>query len=519
MKILSYITSHKILSGCVVALCVALGWFFFGRGGTAITYDTEIAVVRDVIEEVDVTGTVTPVHDVSLAFETSGRVGGVNVRVGDTVYVGKTLAYLSSADLYAQRAGSAARRDAAAADLAELLSGTRAEDLAVYEAKIVQAEASLSNAKKAVVNSVQDAFTRADNAVRNNADQLFTNADTSNPNLIIPVYSSTLESDIEWRRFLIGETLEVLQDIIDSDDDTVALSISSVSGYLEDVRTFLQKVALAVNELQASSLLSQTTIDGYKADVATARTNVNTAISGLISAKDGYTAAEQNRIIAERQRDAAAASATPEQITAAEAALAAAQADLDGYDARIAEQIISAPVAGTVTYLDIDTGEIATAGKEVLRVISTGAYDIEAYIPEADIASVKRNDTATFTLDAYDDDVELTATVVMIDPAETVIEGVSTYKVIMHFEDSEEMVRSGMTANVTIITDTRKNVIAIPARAVNTADDGSKFVQVMKNDGTPEDRVVTTGLRGSDGYIEITSGLSEGEEVVVFVRE
>lgn len=509
-----------MLVGTIVIVIIGVAWFFFGRGNSTLTYETEITALRDVTEEVDVTGIITPAHDVSLAFETGGRVAGVSVDVGDTVYAGTTLVYLSNADLYADRAAAVARRDASAADLAELLSGTREEDLAVYEAKVDQAQQSLEDAGDSVVRAIQDAFTRADNAVRNDADQLFSNPDGSNPSLDVSVDSPSLKNDIEWMRASVGNMLDRWDMLlVGGDDEMVQDAVDDVVLYVEEVRVFLQKVALAVNTLNASASLSQTTINGYKTDISTARTSVNTAIAGIAAAKEGFTTAEQTLIVRERERDAAEAPATPEQIAAAEAALAAAEADVSGYDARIAKTVITAPVSGTVTFLDVDAGEIATAGKEVVRVISSGTYEIEAYIPEADITSVRRGDIATFTLDAYNDDMELEATVVMIDPAETMIEGVSTYKVIMHFDDSKDLVRSGMTANVVIVTDTREDVIAVPVRSVETRDDGTKFVRVVAGAEEPEERVVIPGLKGSDAYIEIIRGLSEGEEVVVFVRE
>lgn len=520
MNILTYIKSHKVLVGTGVVILVGILWFVFGRGSGAAVYETENAAFRDVIEEVDVTGAITPTHDVSLAFETGGRVAGVPVAVGDDVYTGQTLAYLSNADLYADRAAAVARRDAEAADLAELLAGTREEDMAVYEAKVTQAQQAVDDASDSIVRAIEDAFTRADNAVRNNADQLFSNPNGSNPSLDISVDSPALENEIEWMRTSVGNTLDTWDLLFAQDDEALQMAVDDVVEYAEEVRVFLQKMALAVNGLNVSASLSQTIIDGYKADISTARTSVNTAIAGLTSAKEGYTTAEQILIVRERERDAAEAPATEEQIAAAQAALAAAEADVDGYDARIAKTVIAAPVSGTVTYLDIEAGEIATAGIEVVRVISTGTYEIEAYVPEADITSVRVGDSATFTLDAYDDDIELSATVSMIDPAETVIEGVSTYKVVMRFEDPDALVWSGMTANVTIIADVRMNVLAVPARAVENREDGGKFVRVVNEDSdVPEEQTVQTGLRGSDGYIEIISGLSEGEEVVVFVRE
>jgi RND family efflux transporter MFP subunit len=518
MNILTYIKSHKVFVGIILFVVIGASWFFFGRGKSTLTYETEITALRDVIEEVDVTGVITPVHDVSLAFETGGRVASVVVDVGGVVYTGQTLAYLSNADLYADRAAAVARRDASVADLAELLSGTREEDVAVYEAKVRQADQSLLDAGNGVVRAIETAFTQADNAVRNDVDQLFSNPNGSNPSLDISLDSPSLENEIEWTRASISDVLNDWDKLLLHDDRTIRESVKYVEGYAQEIRSFLQKVALAVNTLDASGSVSQTIIDGYKLDISTARTSINTALTSLASAKEGYASAEQNLIVAERQRDAAKAPATPEQIAAAQATLAAAEADVSGYDVRIAKTVITAPVSGMVTFLDVDPGEIVAAGTEVVRVISTGSYEIEAYIPEADITSVRVGDTALFTLDAYDDDVELVATVSMIDPAETVIEGVSTYKVMMHFDDSEELVRSGMTANVTISTDMREDVIAVPSRAVETRE-GERIVRVMTDAEEPEERTVTTGLRGSDGYIEITSGLSEGEEVVVFVRE
>ena len=74
-----------------------------------------------------------------------------------------------------------------------------------------------------------------------------------------------------------------------------------------------------------------------------------------------------------------------------------------------------------------------------------------------------------------------------------------------------------MTANVDIRTDERTDVIAVPRRAVITKD-GDKIVRILEGDTIKEISVVT-GLRGSDGRIEIISGISEGDKVIVFLEE
>ncbi len=103
---------------------------------------------------------------------------------------------------------------------------------------------------------------------------------------------------------------------------------------------------------------------------------------------------------------------------------------------------------------------------------------------------------------------------VKIDPAETIIEGVATYKTTLQFSGNDERVKSGMTANIDILTAKAENVIAIPQRAVAQKENGDKIVKILKDDGVVEERKVTTGLKGSDGNIEITEGIQEGEKII-----
>jgi len=73
-----------------------------------------------------------------------------------------------------------------------------------------------------------------------------------------------------------------------------------------------------------------------------------------------------------------------------------------------------------------------------------------------------------------------------------------------------------MTANVTIITDFKENVLILPQRAVLERN-GKKFVRVPE-DSTFKEIEVQTGLRGSGGEIEIISGLKEGDKVITFIK-
>ena len=70
-----------------------------------------------------------------------------------------------------------------------------------------------------------------------------------------------------------------------------------------------------------------------------------------------------------------------------------------------------------------------------------------------------------------------------------------------------------MTANIDIATASREDALFIPARAVITKD-SEKFVTVLNADKTTIETPVTTGLKGSDGTVEIMEGLKEGDIIV-----
>ncbi|MDO8520699.1 MAG: hypothetical protein Q7S52_01155 [bacterium] len=86
----------------------------------------------------------------------------------------------------------------------------------------------------------------------------------------------------------------------------------------------------------------------------------------------------------------------------------------------------------------------------------------------------------------------------------------------MLVSENDERIRSGMTANIEIATDRRDGVLVIPSRSVTT-NNGAKYVRTFEN-GIAIEKSVELGLRGSDGVVEVLSGLSEGEQVITFER-
>ena len=91
--------------------------------------------------------------------------------------------------------------------------------------------------------------------------------------------------------------------------------------------------------------------------------------------------------------------------------------------------------------------------------------------------------------------------------------------VVLADTDIAEEIRSGMSADVTIVTGEAQSALYVSQRAVLEAD-GVKYVRIsLEKAGEFEKRTVTVGMRADDGYLEIRSGVEEGETVILSIKE
>jgi RND family efflux transporter MFP subunit len=275
--------------------------------------------------------------------------------------------------------------------------------------------------------------------------------------------------------------------------------------------TATEKASLTTEKTTISAEI--TTISSKEQSVAVQRaineSTMKTAEASVTTAQNTLSAARDQLALKQSGN-------TAESVVTQEARIRAQIASVSLYQTQIAKSTLRTPIDGSVTTQDAKVGVVVSAGAPLVSVMSSGNYEIEAYIPEADITKVDLDDMAIVTLDAYTDDTELTARVIRIDPAETVIEGVPTYKTTLVIDEGAELVKSGMTANIDVVTQIREDVLNIPTRAVVT-EDGERFVRNVDALGEVQMLPITTGLRGSDGHIEILEGLEEGQEIITFM--
>ena len=124
-------------------------------------------------------------------------------------------------------------------------------------------------------------------------------------------------------------------------------------------------------------------------------------------------------------------------------------------------------------------------------------------------------DKAIITLDAYGDDIKFNGKVTEIEKGETVIQDVVYYKVTITLDPTEQAIKPGMTANVKIVTAQKEDALSVPSRAL--IGNGHKTARVLEN-GELKEIPVETGLKADGGLIEIISGLEDGQEIVVSVK-
>ena len=219
-----------------------------------------------------------------------------------------------------------------------------------------------------------------------------------------------------------------------------------------------------------------------------------------------------------------------QQITAKQNAVNSAQEDLDSAQANAAKDTITSPISGVVAELDVKVGDSVSGGGSVAVILNQDAMQTVVSVDELDISKVAVGQKATVSLDAIPGKT-FTGSVLTVDPIGTASNGVATYSVTVSI-DSPADVKVGMTTNVEIVTQSRDNVLVVPAGAIlmkngtkgyvlsadSLFDSNGKSVQ-LSNTNTMDliskyGKEVTIGMATAD-QDEIVSGVSEGDELAI----
>ncbi len=299
---------------------------------------------------------------------------------------------------------------------------------------------------------------------------------------------------------------------------TVGTQVSGIVNKLYVDYNSQVKKGQVIAELDKTNLLSE--LNTAKANLTSAQSSLSYQSAnmsryqtlykkGLVSADD-----YENALLTYRQ--------AKEQVASAKENVQKAQTNL-GY------ATITSPIDGTVISKSVEEGQTVAASFNTPELFTIAKdltnMQVIANVDEADIGGVKVGDRVNFTVDAYPDDV-FQGTVKQVRLEATTTNNVVTYEVVISAPNADLKLKPGLTANVTIYTQERSGILAVPNKALRftpTKETVGKDMKIADCKGknkvwtlagkTLTAHPVTIGQ--TDGvHTEITKGLKQGQKIV-----
>jgi HlyD family secretion protein len=208
-----------------------------------------------------------------------------------------------------------------------------------------------------------------------------------------------------------------------------------------------------------------------------------------------------------------------QDVKLAEAVVENDQITLSNAKQRLADTTVLSPIDGVVAILNVQKGQIISSGitnvgggTPALTLSDLSRVFVLASVDESDIGKVGLDQTVMISADAFPGE-RFRGKVVRIATKGVNVSNVVTFEVKVEVtSDNKSKLKPEMTANVQIVSASKKDVLVVPANAL-TRKQGKTYATVQKQGGGTEERVVQTEL--TDGQnLEVVAGLTEGETIV-----
>jgi len=541
MKFLKKILKNKKL--LIIVLIVVLGFVGYkliAKNGKP-EYVLEAVSMGTVVKEVSETGAVKISEQINLGFKYAGKINQIYVKVGDNVEAGQSLAKIDTDQLYIELAEAQAALDVAQADYDKLLAGSSSEEIKVAETDVLNTQIALDNKKQVL----EDVKIGAEEDLNQNYEDGLDDLDGA----YLKIYNAfNVVSEIQRKYFTgndqegasVRNSKDIIENALDKTDyyiDKARLGLQSdVDTALLEVKSLLLEVRDAleiIRNMTETSLYRDTVTSADKTSLDTQKTNINTGYTNVIASQQDISATKitNQTNINSAQADVSTAEAdlqknqdelalkkagpTQENINLYLAKIKQAQANVSLLQNKTNEAVLKSPANGQITAVNKRAGETVQPADSAVSLLPEGPFQVEADIYEEDIIDVKIDDFVRIDLPVFPDQT-FSGRVILIDPAEKLIDGVVYYEVNIIFNTFREGIKPGMTADIVIETDKKENVLVFSKAALKKTD-GESMVRVLEN-GKVQERKIEVGLEG-DEYVEVISGLQEGEQIIVSEKQ
>ena len=480
---------------------------------------------------------------VNIGSQISGRVRSLPADVGAMVHKGQVVAVLDAPDLQAQVEQQRQSVAASEANLAQADSRLRQANLNATLSK-EQTAAQISEANYAM-KGAEERVRMAEAQTKLQPTQ--TTAEIARAETAL----STARSQERQVKQTVNLQLQQAQSTVDDAQEALGnarrlltrqralLAQGYIAGQqVDDTRTaYIQAAARLKSANAALNIVKEKT----DADLQAAHDKVVESEASLTAAKAGRLSdtmrAAEERSAREARRQAEATLKLRESnrtqdlvrqreveearsgVLQAKSSLEQARALLKYQQAQLDKAIIRSPIDGTVLTVATQQGETVMAGFQTQTLITVAdlkRLEVRTYVDEVDIGRVHLGLPAEVRVESYPDRA-FHGHVTKVASSSTVKDNVVTYETTVAVTDAGGLLRPDMTANVTVILGRTPNVLMVPSEAIHR-EVSRNLVYVLHREKQGkervEERVVQTGVQ-DNSHVQITSGLKEGEEVVL----
>lgn len=446
----------------LIAIIVVGGGGYVAYQQLTVESTTDVAAAQTVDEpvindtgRVSAEGQIVPLRDAAVSFVTGGRVAEILVEEGATVQAGDLLLRLEATDLEINVRQAEAAYQQTEASLVSAQAQLETAQVGVANAELGVAAAQAQLALLTAAPSPEEIASAEANVASAAAgiNQAAGNRDAA--------LTGATQSQILAAQANVAAAAEQAQQARELHESLIH---NEILGEAEEQARFASENA------QAQLAAAQATLDELLAGPNTAeQVAANGGVSAAIAQRDASQAqldlllagpkAEQIAAseIAVEQAEAAVLEAetrvaqTEAAVAQAEAGVAQALASLEAAQAALDQMTLTAPFAGTVAAMDIELGEIVSAGQPVVTLADLTTWQVETTdLTELDVVELAEGHPVTVQIDALPD-AELAGTVTKIDAVSTLSQGDVVYAVTIQLEDTADLpLRWGMTVFVDV---------------------------------------------------------------------
>jgi len=264
-----------------------------------------------------------------------------------------------------------------------------------------------------------------------------------------------------------------------------------------------------VKEGQILARLDTTRLEAQKAQaaaaLAAARAELQSARAGAAEADltlERFQKAFQEsggRLPSRQELDAARTTAdkTKAQVAMAQANITKAEASLEAYDSDLNKAIIRSPIDGLVLDRQVDVGQTVAASLQAPVLLTLAetltGMSLSVAVDEADVGRVRQGQRATFVVDAYPKK-RFPARITQVRFAPKTEAGVVTYECLLEVDNSDLLLRPGMTATAYIVTAEVRDVILVPNAALRFTPVGR--IETETADPAPRQSLISRIMPG-----------------------